>query len=395
LKIAQVAPLYESVPPTCYGGTERVVSYLTEELVRRGHDVTLFASGDSVTRARLVAGCPRSLRLNRDCVDQLAHHVVMLEQVMQRAGEFDVIHFHCDYMHFPLSRRCPTPHVTTLHGRLDIPDLQPLYRTFADQPVISISDAQRGPLAFANWQGTVYHGLSLDLHTFREEPGDYLAFLGRISPEKRVDRAIAIAQAVGLPLKIAAKVDAADRVYYENEIRPLLDRAGPQVEFLGEVGGPEKDEFLGRARALLFPIDWPEPFGLVMIEAMACGTPVIAWRRGSVPEVMDDGVTGFIVESVEDAVRAVGRVGELSRLRCRKVFEERFSAPRMARDYLTLYGRLLQREPIAARKRLAVNGVPHPLAAGKLLPAPRLDGVAPAPRRANGVRVAPGKRNGR
>jgi glycosyltransferase involved in cell wall biosynthesis len=395
LKIAQVAPLYESVPPTCYGGTERVVSYLTEELVRQGHDVTLFASGDSVTRARLVAGCPRSLRLNRECVDQLAHHVVMLEQVVQRSGEFDVIHFHCDYLHFPLSRRCPTPRVTTLHGRLDIPDLQPLYRLFADQPLISISNAQRPPLAFANWLGTVYHGLPLDLHTFRQEPGDYLAFLGRISPEKGVDRTFEIARQVGLPLKIAAKVDGADRRYYEEEIRPRLDRAGPGVEFLGEVGGKEKDEFLGRARALLFPIDWPEPFGLVMIEAMACGTPVIAWRRGSVPEVMDDGVTGFIVDSIEGAVRAVGRVGELSRSRCRQVFEERFSAPRMTRDYLTLYRGLLQRERTAVRKHPALNGQPHLPVDGRLLPAARVDGVAAGPRRANGVRVVPGKRNGR
>jgi glycosyltransferase involved in cell wall biosynthesis len=365
LKIAQVAPLYESVPPTCYGGTERVVSYLTEELVAQGHDVTLFASGGSVTRARLVAACPRSLRLDPNCVDQMVHHVLMLEQVCRRAAEFDVIHYHCDYLHFPLSRRCPTPHVTTLHGRLDLPDLQPLYRAFPDQPLISISDAQRRPLAFANWQGTVYHGLPLGLHTFREGTGRYLAFLGRISPEKRVDRAIEIALKVGLPLKIAAKVDAADRNYHEAQIRPLLRAAGPMVEFLGEVGGKDKDEFLGNAHALLFPIDWPEPFGLVMIEAMACGTPVIAWRCGSVPEVMDEGVTGFVVDSVAGAVRAVGRVGELSRRRCREVFERRFSAPRMTADYLALYrrlgprhkanGRHLQTEPGAGRGLVSVR----------------------------------------
>jgi glycosyltransferase involved in cell wall biosynthesis len=371
VKIAQVAPLYESVPPTCYGGTERVVSYLTEELVRAGHDVTLFASGDSATRARLVAGCPRGLRLDPGCIDQLAHHVLMLEQVFRRAEEFDIIHFHCDYMHFPLSARCPTPHVTTLHGRLDIPDLQPLYRAFADQPLISISDAQRRPLAFANWQGTVYHGLPLDLHTFREGTGGYLAFLGRVSPEKRLDRAIEIARRAGLPLKIAAKVDNADRRHHDEEIQPLLRAAGREVEFLGEVGGAAKGEFLGNAQALLFPIDWPEPFGLVMIEALACGTPVIAWPCGSVPEVLEDGVTGFVVDTIDAAVRAVGRVGELSRRRCREVFERRFSVARMARDYLALYRRLVRRHEGNGRRRVAFDG--------KVLPA--------VPHRANGVKV--------
>jgi glycosyltransferase involved in cell wall biosynthesis len=356
-----------------------VASYLTEELVRQGHDVTLFASGDSVTRARLVAACPRSLRLDPGCVDQLAHHVVMLEQVSRRAAEFDIIHYHCDYLHFPLSQGCPTPHVTTLHGRLDMPDLQPLYRTFADQPLISISDAQRRPLAFANWQGTVYHGLPPDLHSFRERPGNYLAFLGRVSPEKRVDRAIEVALRVGLPLKIAAKVDAADRNYHEKQIRPLLEAAGPRVEFLGEVGGKDKDEFLGNAYALLFPIDWPEPFGLVMIEALACGTPVIAWRCGSVPEVMDDGVTGFVVESIDGAVRAVGQVGELSRCRCRQVFERRFSVARMAADYLAIYRRLLLRRRPNGRVR-RTNGD------GDLLPA-RRSGRA--------VKVVPAGKNGR
>jgi glycosyltransferase involved in cell wall biosynthesis len=346
LKIAQVAPLYESVPPRAYGGTERVVSYLTEELVQAGHDVTLFASGDSVTQADLVPICPRALRLDPGCVDPLPHHLAMLEQVGRRAAEFDFIHYHCDYLHFPQSQRCPTPHLTTLHGRLDIPDLQPLYRLFPNQPLVSISDAQRRPLAWANWLGTVHHGLPHGLHTFRPAAGQYLAFLGRISPEKRVDRALDIARRAGLPLKIAAKVDPADRQYYEEQIRPLLREAEPWAEFIGEVGGTAKDEFLGNASALLFPIDWPEPFGLVMIEALACGTPVIAWRCGSVPEVLEDGVTGFIVDSVDSvdaAVRAVGRVGELSRRRCRQTFERRFSAPRMAADYLAIYQRLLRR----------------------------------------------------
>jgi glycosyltransferase involved in cell wall biosynthesis len=343
LIIAQVAPLYESVPPHLYGGTERVVSWLTEELVRLGHDVTLFASGDSVTRAKLVAPCPRALRLDASCVDQLAVHLVMLEQVFRDPGQFDVIHFHCDYLHFPFSRRQRCTHVTTLHGRLDIPELQPLYREYRRVPVISISDAQRQPLPRLNWQGTVHHGMPRDLHPFSEGPGEYLAFLGRVSPEKGLDRAIAVAQRVGMPLKIAAKVDRTDRDYFEERIKPLLRKAAPLAEFVGEVGGPAKDEFLGRAAALLFPIDWPEPFGLVMIEAMACGTPVIAFRRGSVPEVMEDAVTGFVVDSVEEAVAAVGRLGELSRRRCREAFEQRYDVGRMARDYVAIYRRLARR----------------------------------------------------
>jgi glycosyltransferase involved in cell wall biosynthesis len=340
MRIAQVAPLYESVPPKYYGGTERVVSYLTEELVRQGHEVTLFASGDSVTKARLVAPCRRSLRLDRQCQDQLAHHLLMLEQVFKDTSRFDIIHFHIDYLHFPLSRRQSTPQVTTLHGRLDIPDLVPLYQEFAEMPVVSISDAQREPLPWLNWQGTVYHGLPEDLYSFRPEPGRYLAFLGRISPEKRVDRAIEIARRLDMPIKIAAKVDAVDREYFEDVVAPLL--RDPRVEYLGEIGEGEKDEFLGNAYALLFPIDWPEPFGLVMIEAMACGTPVIAYRRGSVPEVMEEGVTGFIVQGLEDAVRAAERIPTLSRQRCRQLFEERFSATRMARDYLAIYQRLVE-----------------------------------------------------
>jgi glycosyltransferase involved in cell wall biosynthesis len=339
MRIAQVAPLYESVPPSGYGGTERVVSYLTEELVRQGHEVTLFASGDSITQARLVAPCDRSLRLDKSCIDSLAHHVVMLERVCREAKNFDLVHFHIDYLHFPLSRRMGWPQVTTLHGRLDLPDLPTLYHEFRDMPLVSISDAQRRPIPWANWQATVYHGLPDDLHTFREAPGDYLAFLGRISPEKRVDRAIEIAQRVGMKLKIAAKIDRADREYFEEKIAHLFE--DPVVEYVGEIGGKDKDEFLGNAFALLFPIDWPEPFGLVMIEAMACGTPVIAWPCGSVPEVIDDGVTGYVVNSIDEAVAAVERVQWLDRSRIRRQFDERFSVERMTRDYLKVYERLL------------------------------------------------------
>jgi glycosyltransferase involved in cell wall biosynthesis len=339
VRIAQVAPLYESVPPKYYGGTERVVSYLTEELVHQGHEVTLFASGDSVTKANLVAACRRSLRLNKHCVDQLSHQILMLEHVFQRAAEFDIIHFHVDYLHFPLSRRQPITHVTTLHGRLDIPDLGPLYQEFRDMPVISISNMQREPLPWANWQATVYHGIPADMYRFSEEPGRYLAFLGRISPEKRVDRAIEIAKRVQIPLKIAAKVDPVDKRYFKREIEPLL--GDPLVEHLGEIGDGQKNEFLGNAYALLLPIDWPEPFGLVIIEAMACGTPVIAYRGGAVHEVIEEGHTGFIVEALEDAVRAVRRVPELSRRGCREVFEQRFTATRMAHDYVQVYERLI------------------------------------------------------
>jgi len=339
MRIAQVAPLFESVPPKYYGGTERVVSYLTEELVRQGHHVTLFASGDSVTKAHLVAGCRRSLRLDKHCVDQIAHHVLMMEHVVQRASDFDVIHFHVDYMHYPLSRRHRTAHVTTLHGRLDIADLVPLYQEFRDMPVVSISNSQRDPLPGANWQATVYHGLPGDLYEFNPQPGKYLAFLGRISPEKRVDRAIEIAKQVQIPLKIAAKVDDVNRDYFESAIAPMLHN--PLIEYVGEIGDGEKQEFLGCAIGLLFPIDWSEPFGLVMIEALACGTPVIAYRRGSVPEVIDDERTGFIVEELGDAVAAVLRLPEISRQRCRETFERRFSVSRMADEYLLIYDWLL------------------------------------------------------
>jgi len=335
-----------------------VVSYLTEELVRQGHDVTLFASGDSVTLARLVAPCQKSLRLDSRCIDPLAHHVLMLETVLQEAHRFDLLHFHIDYLHFPISRRNGWANLTTLHGRLDIPELAPLYREYREMPLISISDAQRRPVARANWLGTVHHGLPLDLHNFRETPGSYLAFLGRISREKRVDRAIEIARHTGMTLKIAAKIDRADREYYEKEVRHLFD--DPHVEFVGEVGGRAKDEFLGQAKALLFPIDWPEPFGLVMIEALACGTPVIAWPCGSVPEVIEPGVTGFLVNSVAEAVGAVEKLPSLSRRRCRERFEERFSVERMTRDYVAIYKKLLaNRRPECKTSR---GIVPAPLA---------------------------------
>lgn len=338
MKIAQVAPLYESVPPKLYGGTERVVSYLTEELVRQGHDVTLFASGDSITSAKLVSPCPQSLRLDPGCIDQLAHHILMLEHVFRDFNSFDVIHFHIDYLHFPTSRRQQKPQLTTLHGRLDMPDLVPLYQEFRDMPVVSISDSQRLPLPGVNWQGTVYHGLPEDLYPFREEAGKYLAFLGRISPEKRLDRAIEIAIRTNMPLKIAAKVDRIDREYFNTVIEPLLDH--PLVEYIGEIGDEGKSEFLGNAHALLFPIDWPEPFGMVMIEAMASGTPVVAYGNGSVPEIIEHGVNGFIVHSIDEAVQATEQISTLSRRRCREVFETRFSARQMAHGYVEIYNRL-------------------------------------------------------
>ncbi len=341
MKIAQVAPLYESIPPKFYGGTERVVSYLTEGLVDLGHDVTLFASGDSSTSAQLVGITPRSLRLDESNEDTLAPHILMLEKVFKKIDQFDIIHFHIGYLHFPLSRKYDTPNLTTLHGRLDVPDLKPLYKEFQEMPVVSISDSQRKPLPSANWQGTVYHGLPKNLHSFRENPGDYLAFLGRISPEKRVDRAIRIAKRVDMKLKIVAKVDKVDQEYFGRIIEPMLD--DPRVEYLGEVDEVEKDRFLGNASALVFPIDWPEPFGLVMIEAMACGTPVVAYDRGSVREVIEEGETGFIVQDLDECVETVKRVGDLSRERCRQVFEERFSVSRMVQDYLNIYERLADR----------------------------------------------------
>jgi glycosyltransferase involved in cell wall biosynthesis len=340
MKIAQIAPLIESVPPQMYGGTERVVGFLTDELVRLGHDVTLFATGDSQTRGRLMSCWPRALRLSGTC-DALTPHILMLEEVAKCASEFDVLHFHVSQFHLPLARRLPVPHLTTMHGRLDIPELPPLYREFQDVPLVSISQAQRHPLPEAGWMGTIHHGLPLDLLRFHPNDGTYLAFIGRISPEKRVDRAIAIALACGQRLRIAAKVDPADREYFEREIRHLLDN--PLVEFIGEINDAQKNEFLGGATALLFPIDWPEPFGLVMIEALACGVPVVAFRGGSVPEVIDDGVTGFIVDTLDEAIAATRDVHRLDRRRCRAVFERRFNVTRMAADYLQLYARLIDR----------------------------------------------------
>src|SRR5271156_1393590 len=342
MKIAQVAPLYESVPPHLYGGTERVVSYLTEALVEQGNDVTLFASGDSITEARLIPGCERSLRLSEDCVDPMAHHAVMLDKVIGMAEEFDIIHFHTDYAHFPSSKNMRLRNVTTLHGRLDLPDLEPLYRHFNEMPLVSISYAQREPVGEVNWVGNVYHGLPAAFLKPSEEPGKYLAFLGRISPEKRPDRAIRIALKAGIPLKIAAKVDRADREYFETQIKPLLKNSG--IEYIGEITESEKSEFLANAYAYLFPVDWPEPFGLTMIEAMACGTPTIAFSCGSVPEILEDGVTGFIVNSERAAVEAVSRIPQLSRATCREMFETRFTDVRMAKDYMSVYDGLLNEE---------------------------------------------------
>jgi glycosyltransferase involved in cell wall biosynthesis len=335
MRIAQIAPLYESVPPQLYGGTERVVSYLTEELVSMGHDVTLFASGDSQTSARLVSSCPRALRLDNRCVDQLACHYQMLENLMERVHDFDILHFHVDYLHFPFSRRCAVPHLTTLHGRLNIPELAPLYRTYMDVPLVSISMNQRKPLSWANWIGNVYHGLPAPALRTTSGRRDYLAFIGRIAREKRVDRAIEIAVKSNMPLKIAAKVDPSDREYYEREIKPLLDH--PLVEYIGEISEEQKSNFLGNAYAHIFPIDWPEPFGLCMIEAMSLGTPTIGFDRGSVSEVLRDGVSGFIVNDVEQAVEAVPKVASLSRALCRREFDKRFLASRMAEDYVRLY----------------------------------------------------------
>lgn len=337
MKIAQIAPLFESVPPKRYGGTERIVSYLTEELVRRGHEVTLFASGDSATSAELVSCCEEALRLNSKVQNALPYQIMQLEKLRQRADEFDVLHFHTDLIHFPLIREFAGRTVTTLHGRLDLPDLASFYCEFRDIPLVSISKAQRWPMPEVLWAGNVPHGLPRNLLPFQPfASSDYLAFLGRISPEKRPDRAIEIAKRAGLKLKIAAKIDRADQAYWEQTIRPMLD-GNPAVEFIGEIDERQKAKFLGEARALLFPIDWPEPFGLVMIEAMACGTPVIAFRCGSVPEVIEHGVSGFIVENVEQAAEAVRHVGDLNRLLVRRAFDCRFTAEAMARRYLEIY----------------------------------------------------------
>lgn len=339
MRIAQVAPLYESVPPRLYGGTERVVSYLTEELVRLGHEVTLFASADSRTRAHLEPCAARALRLDSECVDPMVQHVRMLGRVAAQAMQFDVVHFHVDYLHFPLSRALGLRQLTTLHGRLDIPGLRDLYADFADMPVVSISDAQRAPLPHANWRATIHHGLPAQLYRLHTAPGRYLAFIGRISPEKRVDLCIEVAIRAGMELRIAAKVDRADVEYFESRIRPLLGH--PLVRWMGEMGDAEKDDFLGQAYALLFLIDWPEPFGLAMIEALACGTPVIAFARGSVPEVLRHGETGYIVDNVDEAVNALRGVPRLDRAHCRQEFEQRFSVGRMAEAYLAVYQSLI------------------------------------------------------
>jgi glycosyltransferase involved in cell wall biosynthesis len=340
MRIAQVAPLYERVPPQLYGGTERVVSYLTEELVRLGHEVTLFASGDSETSARLVAACPRALWRDLDVRETLPHHVRLMELAFEDVGRFDLIHFHTDYLHFPLVRRHRCPSLTTLHGMVHPHDVRALFEEYRDVPLVSISNEQRRPLPDANWAGTVYHGLPRESFTFRGEPGRYLVYLGRMSPEKRVDRAIEIARRAGAQLKIAAKIYPEERDYFDHTLAPLIRAAKPLVEFVGEIGQRERDELLGNATAFLFPIEWPEPFGLVMIEALACGTPVIAWRRGSVPEVLEEGVTGRIVESIEEGVRAVESIAGLSRAACRRAFEQRFDARRMALDYVDLYQRV-------------------------------------------------------
>jgi glycosyltransferase involved in cell wall biosynthesis len=335
MRIAQIAPLTESVPPKLYGGTERAVSYITEALVELGHDVTLFASGDSMTSAKLEPVWPQALRLDRGIRDRIAPHMLLMEMVRRQADRFDVLHFHMDYYSFSVFKRQDTPFVTTLHGRLDLPEQQPVFDTFDTAPVISISNAQRQPLPQARWLGTVYHGLPENLYTPQPVEQRYLAFLGRISPEKRVDTAIRIAQRCGLPIRIAAKVDEADREYFEREIKPLF--AQPGVDFVGEISDIQKAEFLSGAHALLFPIDWPEPFGLVMIEAMACGTPVVAFNRGAVPEVVDEGVTGYIVEDEIGAVAAVNRIARVPRAAVRQRFEKRFTARRMAQQYVDLY----------------------------------------------------------
>ena len=353
MRIAQISPLVESVPPRGYGGTERIVSYLTEALIEEGHNVTLFASGDSVTIGELVPCAKRALRLDQDVADPLAHMILMLEKVRARASTFDVLHFHTDYYHFPMFRRYANKALTTLHGRQDLPDLSTIYSEFSEMPLVSISNAQRAPVAHANFLSTVHHGLPRNLYQAETgRPGSYLAFLGRISPEKRCDRAIEIARAAGVPLSIAAKVDKVDRAYFHEVIAPLIDQPG--VEYIGEIEQDAKNEFLANAAALLFPIDWPEPFGLAMIELMACGTPVLAFKCGSVPEVIEEGVTGYAVSTVDEALAKLDAILALDRSKVRQRFEERFSADRMAQDYVTLYHSLLDRVDERRPKDLAL-----------------------------------------
>lgn len=355
MRIAQVAPLWESVPPKLYGGTERIASYITEELVRLGHEVTLFAGGDSITTARLEAVCPRALRLHQGIFNRDAPLITLIERAFGAAGQFDLIHSHLDFLGFPLARRCGMPVLTTLHGRLDLPELQPVFREFAEMPLVSISNAQRRPMPYANWQATVYHGLPSDLYEFHPQPGKYLAFLGRIAMEKRPDHAIEIAKRVGLPLRIAAKVDPADREYFESTIEPLLSH--PLVEFIGEITDDEKNDFLGNAYALVAPYDWPEPFGLVLIEALACGTPVIAYRRGSIPEIIKDGMTGFVCDTLQDMIAAVEHIPLINRARCRNSFEQRFTVERMVREYLRVYDTLIRQ--VRSAKIDAIADRPH------------------------------------
>lgn len=354
MRIAQIAPLHEAVPPKLYGGTERVVSNLTEALVAQGHDVTLFASGDSITSAKLEAFWPQALRLDPTIRDVMAPHMLLLEEVRRRADEFDVLHFHIDYYPFSLFQRQEVPFVTTMHGRLDLPELQPIFNAFSDVPVVSISDNQRLPLQQANWQTTVYHGLPENvLKPIPNVKPGYLAFLGRVSPEKGLDKAIRIAGQAGMKLKVAAKIDKADRAYYEEVIKPLM--AQPHVEYIGEIGENEKSEFLGNAHALVFPIDWPEPFGLVMIEAMACGTPVVAFNRGSVPEVIENGVSGFVVEDEISAVAAIKRLSTLPREKVRAAFEARFTSKVMATNYVAVYEDLLRQKRRTVLREVAAG----------------------------------------
>jgi glycosyltransferase involved in cell wall biosynthesis len=348
MKIAQISPLMESVPPRLYGGSERIVSYLTDELVRQGHDVTLFASGDSVSSANLVRCVPMALRLDANVKDPIPYYMLMLDRVREMADEFDILHFHIDQFHFPLFRQIAQRTVTTLHGRQDLHDLKPLYVGFSDMPLVSISNSQRKPIANANFAATVYHGLPAQTLKPNYKPsGDYVAFLGRISPEKRPDRAIRIAQALGLRIKIAAKIDKVDEAYFREHIASLFNLPG--VEYIGEIDERSKSEFLGEASALLFPIDWPEPFGLSMIEAMACGTPVLAFRCGSVPEIIDPGVTGLIVDSMDEAIRVMPQVLALDRRAVRQKFEQRFSASRMAKDYVQVYRSLIKQQALPER----------------------------------------------
>jgi glycosyltransferase involved in cell wall biosynthesis len=350
MRIAQVAPLSEAVPPRAYGGTERVVSWLTEALVRRGHDVTLFATGDSITSAKVVAGCPTGLRL-AGIRDPVASHLVLLDEVHRKQAEFDIIHFHIDLLQFPMFQDIAWKTVTTLHGRLDLPDFHPVYRAFPKMPLVSISGNQRMPMpANVNWAGTIYHGLPPKLYEFNPSGGNYLAFLGRISPEKGLDRAIAIAKSTGMRLKIAAKLDAVDHQYFQTTIAPLLEN--PLIDFIGEIDDAQKGVFLGGAKALLFPIDWCEPFGLVMIEAMACGTPVIAWRNGSVPEVMAHGRSGYVVDSVAEAVSAVEQLDKISRAAVRAYFDDHFTDTRMASGYVRVYEHLLAIRKLSTAARI-------------------------------------------